>query len=128
VGGAAFIALMVGAASISDAVSEADGINGLDKPVLDLAISVRTPTLDLWVTAFTNLGRTLPMVLVAGMLTLSLPAAPPQDDLGADGRGRRRIGGVHPRGKGPRGKEPSRCWSSPCRRMRTTSPSRPATP
>ena len=72
VGGAAFIALMVGAAAIYDAVSESDGISGLDKPVLNWAISVRTPTLDLWVTAFTNLGRTLPMVLIAGLLTLSL--------------------------------------------------------
>jgi undecaprenyl-diphosphatase len=71
-GGAVFIALMVGATAIYDAVSESDGISGLDKPILNWAISVRTPTRDLWVTAFTNLGRTLPMVLIAGMLTLSL--------------------------------------------------------
>lgn len=72
VGGAVFIGLMVGAAGIYDAVSEADAISGLDKPVLSWAISLRTPTLDLWVTAFTNLGQTLPMVLIAGFGTMAL--------------------------------------------------------
>ena len=67
-----FIGLMIGAAGIHDAVSEADGISGLDKPVLEWAISLRTPALDFWVTAFTNLGRTVPMVLIAGTLTLAL--------------------------------------------------------
>ncbi len=72
VGGVVFIGLMVGAAGIYDAVSDADGISGLDKPVLDWAMSVRSPALDLWVTGFTNLGRTLPMVLIAGSLTIAL--------------------------------------------------------
>jgi undecaprenyl-diphosphatase len=72
VGGVVFIGLMVAAGGIYDSVSEADGISGLDKPVLEAAIGLRSPTLDLWVTAFTNLGRTLPMVLIAGILTLAL--------------------------------------------------------
>jgi membrane-associated phospholipid phosphatase len=72
VGGVVFGGLMVASAGVYDAVSEADGVSGLDKPVLDWAISLRTPTLDLWVTAFTNLGRTLPMVLIAGILTTAL--------------------------------------------------------
>jgi undecaprenyl-diphosphatase len=72
IGGAVFIAMMVGAAGIYDAVSEADGISGLDKPALDWAIGLRTPTVDLWVTAFTNLGQTLPMIIIAGFLTIAL--------------------------------------------------------
>ena len=72
VGGVIFAGLMVASAGIYDAISEADGVVGLDKPVLEWAISLRAPNLDLWVTAFTNLGGTLPMVLIAGTLTLAL--------------------------------------------------------
>jgi undecaprenyl-diphosphatase len=63
---------MAGAVKIYDAVAESDGVAGLDRPVLDAAIALRTPASDAWVTAFTNLGRTLPMVVVAGLLTLAL--------------------------------------------------------
>jgi undecaprenyl-diphosphatase len=72
IGGLVFIAGMVGAAGIYDAVADADGISGLDKPALSWAVSVRSPVLDAWVTGFTDLGRTLPMVLIAGSLTLAL--------------------------------------------------------
>jgi undecaprenyl-diphosphatase len=72
VGGVAFAALMAGAAWVYDAVADADGVAGLDRPVLDWAISLRTPTSEAWVTAFTNLGRTLPMVVVGVSLMLAL--------------------------------------------------------
>lgn len=72
VGGVVFAGLMIASTGIYDAVSDADGISGLDKPVLDWAIGQRSPVLDLWVTAFTNLGQTLPMVLIAGSLTIAL--------------------------------------------------------
>ena len=72
VGGVVFAGLMIASAGVYDAVSEADGVSGLDKPVLDWAISRRFPGLDWWVTAFTNLGQTLPMVLIAGILTTTL--------------------------------------------------------
>ncbi len=72
VGGLVFVALMLGAASVYDAVAEADGVAGLDRPVLDWAIGVRTPLADVVVTAFTNLGTTLPMVTIGGSLMLAL--------------------------------------------------------
>jgi undecaprenyl-diphosphatase len=72
VGGVVFAALMAGAAWVYDAVTEADGVAGLDRPVLDWAIGLRTPTSEAWVTAFTNLGRTLPMVVIGVSLMVSL--------------------------------------------------------
>ena len=72
VGGVVFVVLMLGAASVYDAVTEADGVAGLDRPVLDWAMGVRTPLADVVVTAFTNLGTTLPMVTIGGSLMLAL--------------------------------------------------------
>jgi membrane-associated phospholipid phosphatase len=72
VGGLVFLVLMVGAGAVYDAVTEADGVAGLDRPVLDWVISVRTPLSEVAVTAFTNLGTTLPMVAIGGSLTLAL--------------------------------------------------------
>ena len=72
VGGVVFVVLMLGAASVYDAVTEADGVAGLDRPVLDWAMGVRTPLADVVVTAFTNLGSTLPMVTIGGSLMLAL--------------------------------------------------------
>ncbi len=72
VGGAVFIALMVGAEAVYDAVTESDGVAGLDRPVLDWAIHARTPLSEVLVTAFTNLGTTLPMVMIGGGLMLAL--------------------------------------------------------
>ncbi len=66
VGGLVFVALMIGAAAVYDAVTEADGVAGLDRPILNWAIAARTPFLETGVTAFTNLGTTLPMVLIGG--------------------------------------------------------------
>lgn len=72
VGGLVFVALMIGAAAVYDAVTEADGVAGLDRPILNWAIAARTPFLETWVTAFTNLGTTLPMVLIGGGAMLAL--------------------------------------------------------
>lgn len=69
VGGAIFAALVAAGAWVYDAVTDADGVAGLDRPVLDWAIGARTPSGEVWVTAFTNLGRTLPMVLLGLILT-----------------------------------------------------------
>lgn len=72
VGGLVFAALMVAAAAVYDAVADADGVAGLDRPVLEAMMAVRTPASEAWVTGFTNLGRTLPMVLVGGSLMVGL--------------------------------------------------------
>lgn len=72
IGAVLFAALLVGSAWVYDAVVDADGVSGLDRPVLDWMISQRTPASALWVTVFTNLGRTVPMVVIATSITLAL--------------------------------------------------------
>lgn len=64
------------AADVYDSVAEREGVAGWDRPVLDAMLRLRSPGLDRWVTAFTDLGGTavLPVlgtvaaVLVAGWL------------------------------------------------------------
>ena len=51
VGGVIAIALSFIASRIYDAVTESDGVAGLDRPILDLMITWRSPTLDSVVTA-----------------------------------------------------------------------------
>ncbi|MFZ0530199.1 MAG: phosphatase PAP2 family protein [Propionicimonas sp.] len=69
IGMAAFTGLIAASAWIYDAVAEADGVSGLDRPALDWSISARTPLRETWVTAFTNLGQALPMVLLGLVLS-----------------------------------------------------------
>lgn len=71
VGAAAFMLLISASADVYEAVTNANGVSGLDRPALDLAISLRTPAGERWVTAFTNLGGTMSMVFI----TLTLTAA-----------------------------------------------------
>ena len=70
VGGAVFALLITASADVYEAVTNSDGVSGLDQPTLDLAISLRTPAGERWVTAFTNLGGSIPMVF----MTLTLAA------------------------------------------------------
>ena len=51
VGIAVFTALILASAWVYDAVVDADGVSGLDRPVLDWALGVRTPAAEYWVTA-----------------------------------------------------------------------------
>jgi undecaprenyl-diphosphatase len=71
-GGAVFVLLMIASASVYDAVTEADGVAGLDRPALLWAMNLRTPASEVWVTAFTNLGTTLPMVVIGTILMVAL--------------------------------------------------------
>jgi membrane-associated phospholipid phosphatase len=48
-----------------DAVTERNGVAGLDRPALDLALRLRTPARDHAVTLFTNLGGTVGMSVIA---------------------------------------------------------------
>ncbi|CAN5355409.1 hypothetical protein BH09ACT1_BH09ACT1_07890 [soil metagenome] len=61
-------------AEIYDAVTDKDGIAGLDRPLLDFAMSLRTPWLDSVATDYTNIGGTIgmPILAVLVMLTLAL--------------------------------------------------------
>jgi undecaprenyl-diphosphatase len=70
---AAVMALL--AAGVYDAVSEADGIAGLDRPVLDRAVGWRSPGLDSAVTAFTNLGGVIGMSILATGCAVALAIA-----------------------------------------------------
>src|SRR6187431_122857 len=68
--GATVIAVLVMASSdVYEAVTDANGVSGLDKPMLDLAVSLRTPEGEDWITAFTNLGGTPSMVFITLTLT-----------------------------------------------------------
>jgi undecaprenyl-diphosphatase len=69
VGGAAAVVLTAAAAEVYDAVTEADGIAGLDQPVLDQAIAWRSPGLDHAITLFTDVGGPIGMPIVAAVLT-----------------------------------------------------------
>jgi membrane-associated phospholipid phosphatase len=65
-------ALTVLAAEVYDAVVEDDGIAGLDRPALDLALRLRTPTGDRMVTAYTHLGSPGLMPLLATVAALAM--------------------------------------------------------
>ncbi|MEE1622688.1 phosphatase PAP2 family protein [Zafaria sp. Z1313] len=72
-GAAAVTALTALAAEIYESVVEADGLAGVDQPLLDWMITLRSPGLDAGVTAFTDVGGTVGMPVVAlaaiGVLT-----------------------------------------------------------
>lgn len=73
--GAVISAVMAAAfGEVYQAVTAADGVAGLDHPVLAASESLRTPTLDVAVTAFTDVGGTvgMPILAVVMMLTLAL--------------------------------------------------------
>ncbi len=72
VGGLVFAALIAAAAAVYDAVAEDDGVAGMDRPVLNAMLALRTPASEAWVTAFTNLGQTVPMVLIGGLILVSI--------------------------------------------------------
>lgn len=59
------IALVVTFGEVYESVTEADGVAGLDHPVLDAAKSIRSPALDAATTAYTNVGGTVGMPLLA---------------------------------------------------------------
>ena len=74
VGGVIAVALSFIASRIYDAVTESDGVAGLDRPILDLMITWRSPVLDSVVTAYTNVAGPIgmPILAVAAILILSL--------------------------------------------------------
>lgn len=67
-GAVIFSLLVLAGDRVYDAVTEAEGIAGLDRPMLDWMIAHRTPELNATITVFTNLGRTVPMVAMALLL------------------------------------------------------------
>jgi undecaprenyl-diphosphatase len=74
VGGVIAVALSFIASRIYDAVTESEGVAGLDRPILDLMLTWRSPALDSAVTAYTNVAGPIgmPILAVAAILILSL--------------------------------------------------------
>lgn len=72
VGGLVVLALDLLAAEVYDAVSEGEGLQTLDRPVLDAAVSLRSPARDAAMTTFTDLGGALWMTLGVLVVTVAL--------------------------------------------------------
>lgn len=82
--GALILTLLIGAvlaasltalfAQVYEAVVEADGVAGLDHPVLDYAKSIRSPAADTLVTAYTDIGGTvgMPILAVTALVILTI--------------------------------------------------------
>ena len=64
------LALTLVSAEVYEAVAEEDGIAGLDRPVLEFALQLRSPDADAAVTAFTNLAGSIGMPVIAGLAVL----------------------------------------------------------
>lgn len=63
------------AGQVYDAVTESDGVAGLDRPVLDAAIALRSPAGDEIVTVYTNVGGAAVMTVLAGAVAVGLAVA-----------------------------------------------------
>src|SRR3978361_182612 len=57
---------------VYESVVDADGVAGLDHPVLDAAKSVRSPALNLVITGYTDIGGTVGMPVLALVTTVVL--------------------------------------------------------
>ena len=60
------------AGEVYEGVVDRDGLAAFDQPVLDAAVATRTPTADVWVTRFTDLGGTVGMPVIALVLVVVL--------------------------------------------------------
>jgi membrane-associated phospholipid phosphatase len=74
VGAIIAISLTAVFAQVYESVVEADGVAGLDHPVLDTAKTVRSPAVDLLATAYTDVGGTvgMPALALTVMVVLAL--------------------------------------------------------
>ncbi len=66
------IALTAVFAQVYESVVQADGVAGLDHPVLDTAKTLRSPAVDLIVTFYTDVGGTIGMPILAAAATVAL--------------------------------------------------------
>jgi undecaprenyl-diphosphatase len=74
VGAALAVTLTAVFAQVYESVVEADGVAGLDHPVLDTAMTLRSPALNIITTAYTDVGGTIgmPLLALAVMATLAV--------------------------------------------------------
>ncbi|MFG6403462.1 phosphatase PAP2 family protein [Microbacterium sp. P04] len=70
----AVVLLSVAAVEVYDAVADEDGVAGIDEPLLMAMMSVRSPGLNIAVTAFTDLagGIVMPIIAVVAILVLGI--------------------------------------------------------
>lgn len=127
VGGGVAAALTAASAEVYESVVEADGVAALDRPALDLAVSLRSGPVDAFITGYTNIGGPvgMPILAIAVMVLLAvrrrswtpvilLPAAA-FGSLLMTVAGKDAIGRLRPP------------WTSPCPRTRPRRPSRAGT-
>lgn len=67
-----FAAMVAASAEVYENVQESDDLAGLDQPVLDAAVELRTPELDQMVTAYTDLGGVVWAPVATGLLVAGL--------------------------------------------------------
>lgn len=72
VGAALAVSLTAIFAQVYEAVVDADGVAGLDHPVLAAAKTVRSPALDVIATAYTDVGGTIGMPILALVVMMAL--------------------------------------------------------
>ncbi len=74
IGAAIATALSFLAVAVYDAVTDEDGIAGIDRPVLDAIITIRNPGANAFITGFTDLAGTvgMPLVAIIALVTLSI--------------------------------------------------------
>lgn len=74
IGSALVLGLSVAAVEVYDAVTDEDGVAGVDQPLLDYALSLRTPVAEVIVTRFTDIAGTvgMPIIAVAAILILAV--------------------------------------------------------
>lgn len=74
IGAAVATALSFLAVAVYDAVTDEDGIAGIDRPLLDAILTIRSPGADAFITGFTDLAGTIgmPLVAITALLVLSI--------------------------------------------------------
>ncbi|MGM1029973.1 MAG: phosphatase PAP2 family protein [Actinomycetota bacterium] len=74
IGAAIATALSFLAVAVYDAVTDEDGIAGIDRPLLDAILTIRNPGADAFITGFTDLAGTvgMPLVAISALLILSI--------------------------------------------------------
>ena len=72
IGCALVVALTAAGSGIYESVEEGEGLAGIDRPTLDAAIDLRTPTADRLITWFTNLGGPIGMTIITATITLAM--------------------------------------------------------
>ncbi|MCR8671427.1 phosphatase PAP2 family protein [Agrococcus sp. HG114] len=74
IGAAIAFGLSLGAVAVYDAVTDEDGVAGIDRPLLDAILTFRNPGADALITGFTDLAGTvgMPLIAISALLILSL--------------------------------------------------------